>query len=98
MKKIFFLSSALLIAFFCFNISLNISEAKQKNNLPKVKKFRVIEENPRNIRLQWKKVKKASFYQLKTKRYRANKKNKLVKRERTKKNVKRVLGKILLDA
>ena len=89
MKRIIFLSSTLLIAFVCFNVSINNSEAKLKNNLPKVKKFRVIDENPRNIRLQWKKVKKAKFYQLKTKRYRANKKNKFVKREKSKKNVKR---------
>lgn len=80
MKK---LICALLIAIFsltCFSI---YAEAAS-NSLPKVKKVQIKKCYPKKIKLQWKKVKTAKYYQVKVLK-KPNKKYKFVKRVKAKK-------------
>lgn len=84
MKKIFCL---FLITVFSLTFFGHVCEASL-NVLPKVKKVQIANEYYKKIKVKWKKVKKANFYQVKVLKKRKNKKNKFVKRVKTKKNKK----------
>lgn len=86
MKKNIFL--LLFIALFIIGFNAPLSSVQAKKSLPKITKVKILKKYPKKIRLQWKKTNKAKYYQIRVVKKRNNK-YKLVKKVKTKKNVRR---------
>lgn len=85
MKRVFLLS-CIITLFFGF---VPPADAAVDYSIETVDKFRVGKEYKKKVRLRWKKVQSANFYQIKTLRKKSDETYKTIKRSRTKKNVKR---------
>lgn len=85
--KIFIILNTILLSIVFLDISSGAVKAQNINDLPKVKKVKVIKTYSDKIKLSWKKIKRAKYYQIKVLK-KTESGFKKIKTVKTKKNIK----------